>query len=104
MTNTETKRLHRDRIYLRKDARTQIYTALFGKQQHTYQTPAWRELNKRANTPQNDESRRFSAFWEWPAAKAVWEMYKLDADFSPAQFEALEERLTQLKRHPPHLG
>lgn len=82
------------------DARTAIYTVLFGKQEHTYLMQSERP-DKRANRPEFDMTRRLSTFWSYANANEVYHQLVGLADFDPVRKLAMEARLAQLKHHKP---
>lgn len=75
-------------------ARTKIYTALFGRQEHTFNGQG-----KRPNLPELDSTRRLPYHWTLADAKDTWEHNKAAANFTPARTEYLENRLHNLRNH-----
>lgn len=95
MTKTETKRQAFPLRYLRKNARTAIYTALYGRSEHTFN----RHIYKRPNEPSLDVNRHLPFHWEWHTAEQVFKASIEDAQFNPATRAMLEARLEQLKHY-----
>lgn len=91
--DTATKRFLFPSRYLRKDARTAIYTVLYGKSEATL------IKGKRANDPSEDQSRRLPFFWEWTMANAVFKVNIEAAQFTPAKRTVLEAKLEALKAY-----
>ena len=83
------------RNIIKANARTEIYTQLYGKQEHTYE----RRGHRRVNLPEIDPSRRLSTFWSYQFAQDVWSLYHRAAEFSPQREAMLKERLESLKRY-----
>lgn len=90
--STSQKRERYPLKYLRKDARTMIYRALYGVQE-------WRkDAGKRSNVPAIDPTRRLAEGWNWHDANQALNVHLPHADFTPQQLNEIEDRLTQLKR------
>ena len=77
--------------YARKDARTRIYAALYGKQ---------REPG--SNIPSADPDRRFPYYWTLTDAKQALDTLSEAAGFTASEMIALQERLAHLRKHPPN--
>lgn len=76
--------------------RTAIYTALFGKSEHTING-----RGKRPNLPELDATRRLPYHWDWENTNHTFLTNIEGANFSLARREQLEKRLHQLKSHKP---
>ena len=93
--------IHRDNRpakYIRKDARTAIYKALYSKSEATL------FKGKRPNVPENDFSRRLPYHWEWQKAVAVWKANVEAAAFTPKRKAELEAHLDSLKHRKENIN
>lgn len=90
MTTTAEKRKAFPTRYARKDARTRIYRALFGKSE-------WRF----AKDPVDDNSRKLPTYWDHQTATKVFESNIEIAAFDPARRTQLQHRLNSLKHYQP---
>lgn len=79
-----------------KIARTAIYSVLYGKQKHTFFAKGERP-KKRSNVPEHDETRQMSTFWDYHAAKAVWDAFIGECKFSDQRKAFLAKRLETLR-------
>jgi hypothetical protein len=78
--------------YVRKDARTAIYRALYGRPDTNYHP---------VNDPVLDPSRELPDHWEHKTAAKIFEKHIDDAQFSASKRAELERRLDTLKHHKP---
>lgn len=93
MSLTESKRLKHTARYARKDARRNIYRALYGKSEATYYR------DKRQNDPTLDFSRKLPYHWDWESAKAIFNKEIDLAAFSQDRKALLEQHLEKLKHY-----
>lgn len=94
--NTKDKRRKYPERYLRKDARTRVYAALYG--------PANNAGVHAGNDPTIAEGRRLPFYWEWETASAEFRGNIDAAQFSPARRAMLEAKLEGLKHAKPKGG
>lgn len=88
MTLTADKRKQFPKRYIRKDARTAIYKALYGL----------RDPGPRSNDPSVD-TRHLPVHWDFKYAKATYEANIEDAELTSAQVAHLERRLETLRHY-----
>lgn len=92
ITLTDRKRRDYPARYARKDARTLIYRALYGRP----------EPGKRSNDPTNDDHRHLPFHWTYQAAESAFKDNIDAALLTAAQRAHLERRLETLRHHKPN--